>query len=59
MLAGRLQCPTMPGQRRHPVRRYLTRQSGQDVAQGGSMARRMIPCEPQTPPDVRGAVRIL
>src|SRR5262245_55942799 len=58
MLEGRLQCPTIPVKLRHPLRRYLARKIGQDVEQGGSMARRMIQCEPQTPQDVLGTMLI-
>src|SRR4029450_10915558 len=55
MLEGRLQCPTLPVQLRPPLRRYLARQIGQDVEQGGSIARRMIQFEPWTPQDGLGA----
>src|SRR5205085_4157982 len=58
MVEGSLQGPTIPVELRHPLSRYLAREIGQDVEQGGSVTRRMIQCEPQTPQDVLDAVLI-
>ncbi len=58
MLECGLQRPAMPVELRHPFGRYLARYIGQDVEQRGPVAGRMIPCEPQTPPDVLGAVLV-
>src|SRR5262250_991068 len=56
MLEGGLQGPAIPIELRHPFGRYLAWYIGQDVEQRGSMAGRMIQCEPHTAPDVFGAV---
>ena len=57
-LESGLQCPAIPVELCHPFGRYLVRYIGQNVEQRGPVAGRMIQCEPQTPPDVLGAVLV-
>jgi hypothetical protein len=58
MLEGMLQRPAMPVELCHPFGRYLAWDISQDVEQRGSIAGRMIQCEPQTLQDALGTVFI-